>query len=173
MLDEYIVGRVEKIEDIEQDFGDTCMDEDMVKPGSRSETPEEPQTGDRFLSLCRSLDILGARNEQTNDEMEQICKDYWAKLRQGLPGMAQQMANIDIPMPEDNQTAVFWMALVRLCMRYLYSNLYHCTGSFYQYQRTKKPNFSLSVRITSDFGSSFNGSNNSAQIGEQELASDS
>ncbi|KDQ20761.1 hypothetical protein BOTBODRAFT_26778 [Botryobasidium botryosum FD-172 SS1] len=122
MLDGYVVGRIERIDDfspeVEEEFERTAMamvfrSNDPQIPGLpvhgiTATAAGAPASGSPSVPLPRYIPT-----EQSNEELLAICHSFIEQLRNGVaPWVVQRLNNSHGPMPEDLGHFTFWMALV-------------------------------------------------------------
>lgn len=106
MLDGYVVARVERIDDFEeevQEADEASVDE--VLEGS-SDARGSPQSSSQVSRPLRS------RKSPTNEELIRICHDFLDQLKEGTPWVGQHLDRNYVAMPTDPIQFCYWMALV-------------------------------------------------------------
>lgn len=170
VLDGYVVGRVERIDD----FGDDVEEggsaaEGGAGAGSSSVVEPEPEA---------QAEAEGTRTAKTptNEELMALCRDFLEELKEGTPWVGQQLTDNYVPMPEDAARFSFWIALVSRTYTFEATRaneriLKIQWDSSCRSQNTKKRNSSRSARRASGCGLSSTGSNSSVQTGTSSFLS--
>jgi hypothetical protein len=129
-LDGYMVGRVERIDDYEEELDDSTDDtdytishdvttENAVVPSSSSSRPRGAlaamtSTVRRVARGGSSYMPMPRPRPPSNEELMETCKAFLAQMRAGTaPWVVQRLNNTYGPMPEDASSFSFWVALVR------------------------------------------------------------
>ncbi|KAG8936154.1 hypothetical protein FRC02_004182 [Tulasnella sp. 418] len=99
-LDGYLVGRIQRIDDYSEDV------ESMLTGLTTAGQTNESSTA---MTSAVPPQVL----ESTNEELMQICRDFYEQIKSGAaPWVVQQLNNTYGAMPEDLSTFTFWMALL-------------------------------------------------------------
>lgn len=162
-LDGYIVGRVERVDDDEEDIEDVPGGEELEGEVTEAASASaEPAAGDGRSRPTALSGIAGKR--ATIEELMATCQTFLEELQAGTPWLVQQLNNYT-PMPEDPAIFSFWVALVSLQTSYNVSECVNGACSFCRYLTTRKSNSSRFARPISVFNLLFTGLNYSAQTG--------
>ncbi|KAG8968560.1 hypothetical protein FRC03_006960 [Tulasnella sp. 419] len=99
-LDGYLVGRIQRIDDYSEDV--ESMLTGLTTAGQTNES-----------STAMTSAVPPQLLESTNEELMQICRDFYEQIKSGAaPWVVQQLNNTYGAMPEDLSTFTFWMALL-------------------------------------------------------------
>lgn len=125
VLDGYVVGRVERVEDLEE--VDVEVREDMHEEVGEVSvvdlaSPVVPSVGKEAGTSRGGVAAVPApkRAGTSNEELMAICRDFVEELKDGTPWVGQHLNTNYVPMPDDPAEFSFWMAPVShesLCNR--------------------------------------------------------
>ncbi|KIP10630.1 hypothetical protein PHLGIDRAFT_125485 [Phlebiopsis gigantea 11061_1 CR5-6] len=105
VLDGYVVGRVERIDDFEGEVDDVY---ERSREGSGEKNGEEEGAQDGAGS-SRAAESSRPRGP-TNEELMAVCRDFLEELKEGTPWVGQHLNTNYVPMPEDAARFSFWIA---------------------------------------------------------------
>jgi hypothetical protein len=133
MLDGYVVARVERVEDIEEQVNEseetsveTLLDPTAPTPSSSSPAPgSSTHVSSDARSYVGSQPIVPSTSTPSssgtplahvpsNMELMSICHEFLEQLKEGTPWVVQHLDRNYVPMPSDPAQFSFWMALVSL-----------------------------------------------------------
>lgn len=137
-LDGYMVGRVERIDDYDDELDDIsqathalAIADDRAGDGSHASTS---RAGGLAAAASNVLGLGGRRGVRplppSNEQLMETCHAFLRQLREGTaPWVVRRLSDTYGPMPTDAASFSFWMALVRVLSAFLYERrLMHLTG---------------------------------------------
>ncbi|KAI0660940.1 PUA-like domain-containing protein, partial [Cubamyces menziesii] len=120
-LDGYMVARVERIEDYEEELDESAAQtaSPELSPsrlGAISSIPPShdagPRPGPSHDQGHRTAPSPPAARVPTNAELMDKCRAFVEQMRAGTPWVVEHLDNNFVPMPNDAASFSFWMALL-------------------------------------------------------------
>jgi hypothetical protein len=133
MLDGYVVARVERVEDIEEQVNESeeTSVETLLDPTAPTPCSSSPAPGSSTHVSSDARSYVGSQpifpptstpsssgaplaHVPSNMELMGICHEFLEQLKEGTPWVVQHLDRNYVPMPSDPAQFSFWMALVSL-----------------------------------------------------------
>ncbi len=112
MLDGYVVGRVERVDDFEEEVdeggSETTVEDALAAPSAAASGSSLPLS--RLISSTPRR--TGNPQTPTNDELMTICRGFLDEIQAGTPWVVQHLHVNYVAQPTDPAQFSFWMALV-------------------------------------------------------------
>ena len=165
VLDGYVVGRVERIDDFEGEVEDMYEREHARVPQGAGEKVEREGGGSSSQAAEGSR-----RRPPSNEELMAICRNFLEELKEGTPWVGQHLNTNYVPMPEDAARFSFWIAPVSTPLSRPLSALTDPPPSSSRSRNTKKQSSCRSAPRACACGSSCTGSSSCAPTGTSRSA---